>query len=191
MAIVCDRCKTENVITNGMICQKCLDQEADSKIDHSYMEKVYLPPELFDRFQKLHADVEAEKGGARKALGKFMSVLKTSFIHPFTGREILDPTPKVIIPKERTLDRIQKILNHNLAVYARQHDLDTPEDLDDWSVSDMYSDSWEQSLYQYVESVQMMAEDHFSVSSDSVSSAPTPGPEPINDGSKTPEDKTL
>lgn len=175
MAIVCDRCKIENVLTNGDICQKCIDIEEESNVDKSFLEKVYLPQELFERFEELHSQVVAEKPDSKKAFGKFVNTLKTSFINRFTGKEINDPTPQVIIPKERTLDRIQKILNHNLSVYAQQHDMDTPEDLDDWTVADMYSDDWEKTLYQYVDQVVVMDQDDPPKVSDSV-----PDSAPIN-----------
>lgn len=161
MAIVCDKCRVEVVNHNGEICQKCIDAEELAKIDQSKLprNKIYLEPVLFERFEKLHGQVMAEKKDAKKAMGKFMSSLKTGFINKITGKEINDPTPKVIIPQEKTLDRIQKILNHNLATYARLHDHDTPEDLDDWSVADAYSDEWEQTLFQYVETVKQMQTD--------------------------------
>ena len=103
MAIVCDKCKIENVVSNGMVCQKCLDIEADSKIDKSYREKIYLTPDLFQKFNKIISDIESEKKGSKGAFGKFMSVLKTSFINRETGKEINDPTPQVVIPKEKTI----------------------------------------------------------------------------------------
>lgn len=159
MAIVCDKCRVEIVFNNGETCQKCLDIEAESKIDRSYQNEVYLPPDLFEKFKKLHDKLDSTKPETLKAVGVFVKALGTSFINKFTGKEINDPTPQVIIPKERTLDRIQKILNHNLSVYARENDMDTPDDLDDWNVTDMYSDEWEQSLYQYVDNIILMDDD--------------------------------
>ena len=44
MAIVCDRCRLNLVSLNGEICDDCLRIEADSKIDKSYLDKIYLPP---------------------------------------------------------------------------------------------------------------------------------------------------
>lgn len=167
MAIVCDRCKTNLVNVNGDICNDCISLDAESKIDRSYLENIYLPPDLFAKFERLCKQVESEKSGAKKAIGKFLNVFKTSFINKNTGKEINDPTPRVIIPKEKTMDRIQKILDHNLAVYASQNDMDTPEDLDDWSVPDMMSDDWEQSLFQHVESVTVMDQDQPTPASDS------------------------
>lgn len=178
MAIVCDNCKIENVVNNGDLCKSCIDLEKDSKIDRSYLEKIYFPNDLFQKFQQLHNEVELGKGQSKRAISKFLNVLKTSFIHPFSGKEINDPTPCVIIPQEKTLDRIQKILNHNLAVYARNNDLDTPDDLEDWSVSDMYSDEWEQSLLQYVDNVRIMDEDEPRVE---VPPAPKDPGEPVSD----------
>lgn len=174
MAIVCDRCKVSLVNVNGDICDECLRIEADSKIDKSFMEKIYLPTHLFEKLEKLHASVVAENRGSKKALSKFMSTLKTGFINKFTGKEFNDPTPRVIIPQEKTLDRIQSIINHNLAVYAAQNDMDTPEDLDDWTISDAMSDEWEESLYQYVESVQVMEPDKPTEASDSVPESADP-----------------
>jgi len=129
------------------------------KIDRSYMNNIYLPDDLFEKFKKLHDDLDETKTDTFKAFGKFVKTLGTSFINKFTGKEINDPTPKVIIPKEKTLDRIQKILNHNLAAYARDNQLDTPDDLDDWSIADMHSDDWEQSLYQYVDNITILNDD--------------------------------
>lgn len=159
MAIVCDQCKENAVLHNGDICDECKNANEEAKIDRSYVEKVYLRPELYERFETLHNAVLAEKKNSKSAFGKFMDNLKTSFINPKTGKEINNPTPQVIIPAEKTLDRIQKILNHNLAVYAAQNDLDTPEDLDDWSVADMMADDWETSLFQHVENVKHLMDD--------------------------------
>ena len=125
MAILCDNCRTVNVKTDGDICSECQVLIEESKIDRSYMNNIYMPDDLFDKFAKLVKHVEDERSGARKAIGKFLHNLKTGFIDKFTGKEINDPTPSVIIPKEKTLDRIDKILKHNLAVYAREADLDT------------------------------------------------------------------
>lgn len=161
MAIVCDRCRIENVASNGDICSECIKIEAESKIDRSYLGKIYLPTDLFEKFEQIHSQVLSEKQGAKKAMSKFMKTLGTSFINKFTGKEINDPTPRVIIPQEKTIDRIQKIINHNLAVYAKNNNLDTPEDLEDWSITDMYSDNWEQTLYQYVDNIQVMEPESF------------------------------
>ena len=159
MALVCDKCMKEKVFTNGEICQKCIEEERESKIDRSYMNNIYLPRELFEKFQKLHKQLDETKPDTLKVFSKFVKTLGTSFINHLTGKEINDPTPQVIIPKENTLDRIQKILNHNLAHYAERNDYDTPEDLEDWTVSDMHSDDWEQTLYQYVDNINIMEED--------------------------------
>lgn len=159
MAIVCDNCNKTKVEKNGEICDECQQSIADSKIDKSYLNSIYLPNELFDKFQQLYNELDETKTETKRVFGKFIKTLGTSFINKITGKEINDPTPKVIIPKEKTLDRIQKILNHNLSAYARDHDLDTPEDLDDWTISDMYSDHWEESLYQYVDNITIMEEE--------------------------------
>lgn len=158
MAIVCDKCMKEYVTSNGDICDNCLRLAALANIDTSFTNKLYLPKDLYDKFLKLSQDVSDDRAGAKKAIGKFLRNLKTSFLTT-CGKEINDPTPSVIIPKDRTIDRIQKILEHNIAAYARQNDMDTPEDLDDWSVADMYSDDWEQSLYQYVDNITVMEDD--------------------------------
>lgn len=161
MAIICDVCRKEAVAINGDICSKCQEAKENpngGKFAH-LAESIYLEPELFQRFKQIHADIQNEKKGAKTAMGKFLNLLKTSFINQETGAEINDPTPIVVIPQHKTLDRIQHILNHNLAVYAAKNDLDTPESLDDWTVNDMYSDEWEQSLYQHVENVTIMASD--------------------------------
>lgn len=171
MAIVCDRCQKNLVSVNGQICDECLRIEADSKIDKTYLNKIYLPSDLFDKFERLHNSVISNKSGSKKALSKFMRTLRTSFLNRKTGKELNDPTPKVIQPSEKTLDRVEKILNHNLRTYAALHDMDTPEDLDDWTVSDMMSDEWEQSLYQYVESVEVMEPDEPDQVSGSVQSS--------------------
>lgn len=159
MAIVCDNCKKSPVLEDGEICKECQEQIEDSKIDRSYMNNIYLPDDLFKKFQKLHDELDDTKTDTYKAFGKFVKTLGTSFINKITGKEINDPTPRVIIPKEKTLDRIQKILNHNLAAYARDNQMDTPEDLDDWSIADMHSDVWEQSLYQYVDNITILNDD--------------------------------
>ena len=95
-----------------------------------------------------------KKKAQKKALSKFMGKLKTGFINKVTGKELNDPTPMTIIPKHSTIDRIQKILNHNLAIHAQNNGLDTPEDLDDFTVNDMYSERFEESLYQIVDNIQ-------------------------------------
>lgn len=172
MAIVCDRCKIELVNVNGEICDNCIKEELQSKMDCRHLEKVYLEPDLFEKFQKLVKNIEAEKSGSKKALGKFMSTLKTGFISRLTGKEINDPTPSVIIPTENSINRIQRMLNHNLSVYAAQHDMDTADDFDNWDIPDLYSDAWEQSLYQHVESVTVMDQDELMQLSDSVSQQP-------------------
>lgn len=163
MAIVCDECRKNNVEKNGSICEECKKQIEESKIDRSYMNEIYLPTELFDKFKKLHDQVDKTKPETMKAFAKYVKTLGTSFINHLTGKEINDPTPRVIIPKERTIDRIQKILNHNLSVYAAQNDMDTPEDLDDWTVHDMYSDDWEKTLYQYVDDITQMDMDDINI----------------------------
>lgn len=159
MAIVCDVCKKNLVIRDGETCNECIEIAKESAIDKTFLEKIYLPPDVFERFETLRKQVEEDKTGAKKALSKFLQPLKTSFINRLTGKEINDPTPRVIIPKERTLDRIQKILNHNLSVYADQNDMDTEAELNDWSVSDVFSDDWEKTLYQLVDEVVVMEPD--------------------------------
>lgn len=159
MAIVCDKCRSEIVFNNGDICTKCEEIERESKIDKSFQNDIYLPPDLFEKFKTLHDKLDVTKPETLKAIGIFVKALGTSFINKVTGKEINDPTPQVIIPKEKTLDRIQKILNHNLSVYAAKNDIDTPDDLDDFTVSDFYSDDWEQSLYQYVDNIILMDDD--------------------------------
>ena len=57
MAIVCDECRKNNVENNGSICEECKKQIEESKIDRSYMNEIYLPTELFDKFKKLHDQV--------------------------------------------------------------------------------------------------------------------------------------
>lgn len=156
MAIVCDECRKNNVEKNGTICEDCKKSIEESKIDRSYKNEIYLPTDLFDKFKKLHDQVDTTQPHTMRAFGKFVKTLGTSFINHLTGKEINDPTPRVIIPKERTIDRIQKILNHNLAVYAAQNDMDTPEDLEDWTIHDMYSEDWEKTLYQYVDEITQM-----------------------------------
>lgn len=161
MAIVCDYCREEVVNKNGEICESCIDKqkfpEADKRCGIS--NNIYLEPVLFEKYNKLVKDIEGEKKNSKKALGKFMNVLKTSFIDKFTGKEINDPTPQVIVAKHTTNDRIEKILQHNLAVYAAQNDMDTPEDLEDFTVDDIYSDDFENSIYQYVDNIELMEEE--------------------------------
>lgn len=159
MAILCDNCLKNRVERNGDTCKECIQLIEDAKIDHSFKDDIYLPPDLFSKFEKMHKQLDDTKPETLKAFGKFVKTLGTSFINHLTGKEINDPTPRVIIPKERTIDRIQKILNHNLAVYASQNDLDTPEDLEDWTVHDMYSEDWEKTLYQYVDEIELMEND--------------------------------
>lgn len=162
MAIVCDQCRVNVVDKNGLICEDCINANEMAKIDTSLIpgNKIYLPDDLFVKFKKLHDELLPEKPRTYKAYSKFLNAMKTSFINKLTGKEINDPTPSVIIPQEKTLDRIQKILNHNLAVYAAHNNMDTPEDIEDWNVPDMYSDDWEESLYQYVDNIEIMEEDN-------------------------------
>lgn len=157
--IVCDKCLTNNVLKNGQICDECLKEENESKIDRSYMNNIYLPQELFEKFEKLHDQIDPSKKETLSAFGKFMNTLKTSFINHKTGKEINDPTPKVIVPTENTLDRIKKLLDHNLSVYAKNNDMDTLDDLENWSVKDMYADDWEETLYQYVDNIEIMEDE--------------------------------
>lgn len=159
--IVCDQCKKEPVTKNGDICDTCAELNKypfeDQRITPS--NNVYLDNVLFEKLSKLTKDIEDEKSNAKKAFGKFMHALKSSFINKYTGKEINDPTPMVIIPKHSTIDRIQKILNHNISVYAEQNQLDTEESLEDFSVHDMYSDNFEESIYQFVDNIQIMQEE--------------------------------
>ena len=101
MDIVCDECRKNNVEKNGTICEDCKKFIEESKIDRSYQNEIYLPTELFDKFKKLHDQVDTTQPDTMRAFRKFVKTLGTSFINHLTGKEINDPTPRVIIPKER------------------------------------------------------------------------------------------
>lgn len=157
--ILCDLCRKVKVDTDGSLCEACekIEQSDLAEDRQGVNHNVYLPPDLFKRFKQLNSEVEQANKGAQTLMGKMMSVLKTAFINPDDGKMIVNPKPNVITPREGNVAKIQRILDHNARVQAEQFVKD--EDLDDWSIENIESDEFEQSILQVVANIEPMKED--------------------------------
>lgn len=180
--IICNICKKNEVDHDGDKCDKCKDLIiTDLAEDRQGQQTTYLPKKQFERLLELIEKVENGNKKAETTLGTIMKRIKTAVIHPFTGEKIMNPVPVKISPREKTIDRIQRILDHNMKVHAQEIE----PDIDDWSVPDLDSDEFEQTLLQLVPKIETMEDDDL----EPLDAEPAIEPDPQKSGEEPSEEQ--
>lgn len=183
--IICDVCKKNEVVENGQRCEDCQGiLQTELAEDRENITGAYLPDDLYEKYAALDRKIKQSDIKAKGLFGKMMSALRTSFLNP-EGKLILNPVPDKVCLRESSMDRVERFIMKQANDIASKKEMETEESLNNWTVEDLRSPEFEETIFQLVSNIEVMPEDEsFSDNSDdqpSVDPDPTdPSDDPVD-----------